>query len=143
MPHPKPKLPCIDGNRNCISYYGKYCIAENTSGSGNLSEPSPNCFFDEYSDKRPSGQYLRPNIQPIYHLNHADSSWTLDGTQNRLTNASFAGYLPGSCVFAGPRLFTMSFLVDHFMTFSSVRQRYHFRWKISTTGRRETRDCGN
>jgi hypothetical protein len=43
-------------------------------------------------------------------LNHADSSWTLDGTQNRSTSASFARYLLGSCMFRGPRLFTMSFL---------------------------------
>src|SRR5436305_8567430 len=34
----------------------------------NESEPSAHCFWAEYSDKRPSAQYLRPNFQPIYHL---------------------------------------------------------------------------
>jgi hypothetical protein len=53
---------------NGIFYHEKCCIARNTSGSGNLSEPSSNCFLDEYSDKRPSAQHLRPTIHPIYQI---------------------------------------------------------------------------
>jgi hypothetical protein len=60
-------------------------------------------------------------------LNHADGSWTLGGMQNRSAIAAFAGHLPGSCVFADPRLFTMDLLPDHLMTFSRVRQWYQIR----------------
>ena len=34
---------------------------------GNASEPSSTYFLAESSDKGLSAQYLRPNIQPIYH----------------------------------------------------------------------------
>src|SRR2546428_13187507 len=36
--------------------------------NGNRAEPSAHRFLAECSDKRPSAQYLRPNLQPIYHL---------------------------------------------------------------------------
>src|SRR5438128_2520793 len=38
----------------------------NESDRGNRVEPSAHYFWAEGSDKRPSAQYLRPNIQPIY-----------------------------------------------------------------------------
>src|SRR5947209_15501603 len=36
--------------------------------TGNRVEPSAHRFWAEGSDKRVSAQYLRPNIQPIYHF---------------------------------------------------------------------------
>ena len=36
--------------------------------SGSYVEPSAQSFWGEGSDKGPSIQHLRPNIQPIYHL---------------------------------------------------------------------------
>ena len=41
----------MNGNVEYISCNEKYGIARNKSGSGNLSEPSSNCFLDENSDK--------------------------------------------------------------------------------------------
>ena len=38
-----------------------------TSHLRNESEPSAHRFWAEGSDKRPSAQHLRPNLQPIYH----------------------------------------------------------------------------
>ena len=38
------------------------------SGHGNLSELSAKHFLGENSDKGVSGQYLRPNIHPIYQV---------------------------------------------------------------------------
>jgi hypothetical protein len=35
---------------------------------GSRVEPSAHYFLAEGSDKRPSAQYLRPNIQPIYQI---------------------------------------------------------------------------
>src|SRR5438128_9152690 len=64
-----------DGNMNCISYREKHFIARNKANSGNLSEPWPKRFLDEYSDKGVSGQYLRPNIHPIYHR-ALPAAWT-------------------------------------------------------------------
>src|SRR6266699_715892 len=43
------------------------CTLHNKPRTGNRVEPSPNHFLAEGSDKRLSTQYLRPNIQPIYH----------------------------------------------------------------------------
>jgi len=39
----------------------------NESDPGNRVEPSAHYFWAEGSDKGPSAQYLRPNIEPIYH----------------------------------------------------------------------------
>src|SRR2546421_7177710 len=36
--------------------------------NGNRAEPSAHRFLAESSDKKPSAQYLRPNLQPIYHI---------------------------------------------------------------------------
>src|SRR6266487_6564548 len=36
--------------------------------NGNRAEPSAHRFLAECSDKRPSAQYLRPNLQPIYQF---------------------------------------------------------------------------
>ena len=43
----------------------------NESDRGNRVEPSAHYFWAEGSDKGPSAQYLRPNLQPIYHLTTA------------------------------------------------------------------------
>jgi serine phosphatase RsbU (regulator of sigma subunit) len=45
----------------------------NESDPGNRVEPSAHYFWAEGSDKGPSAQYLRPNIEPIYHqaIQHA------------------------------------------------------------------------
>ena len=40
----------------------------NKSDSGNRVEPSAHSFWAEGSDKRPSAQYLRPNLEPIYQM---------------------------------------------------------------------------
>jgi len=40
----------------------------NESDYGNRVEPSAHRFWAEGSDKRPSHQYLRPNLRPIYQL---------------------------------------------------------------------------
>src|SRR5712692_6563763 len=42
--------------------------------NGNSSEPSLDKNWGEGSDKRPSTQHLRPNLQPIYHLPGKDGS---------------------------------------------------------------------
>src|SRR5205814_6043117 len=39
--------------------------------SGNYVEPSGQCFWAEGSDKGVSSQYLRPNLQPIYHYHQS------------------------------------------------------------------------
>src|SRR2546423_577730 len=44
------------------------CTLHSQSRTGNRAEPSDHSFWSEGSDKRPSAQYLRPNIQPIYQL---------------------------------------------------------------------------
>jgi len=41
---------------------------EMRQANGNLVEHSALSFLAEYSDKDPSIQHIRPNIQPIYHL---------------------------------------------------------------------------
>jgi Rhodopirellula transposase DDE domain len=43
------------------------CTLHNKPRTGNRVEPSAHRFWAEGSDKRLSTQYLRPNIQPIYH----------------------------------------------------------------------------
>src|SRR6266702_4933840 len=43
------------------------CTRHREPRNGNRAEPSAHCFLAESSDKRPSAQYLRPNLQPIYH----------------------------------------------------------------------------
>ena|SRR2546421_1976772 len=43
-----------------------FCYQEMRKTSGSCVELSAPRFWAEYSDKRPSAQYLRPNIQPIY-----------------------------------------------------------------------------
>jgi Transposase DDE domain len=52
-------LPCIFCLKNDVSLQSK-------PRAGNRVEPSPKFILAEYSDKRPSAQYLRPNLQPIY-----------------------------------------------------------------------------
>jgi hypothetical protein len=60
--------------RGMASSTMKKCrIARNTSGAGNLSEFSSNCFLGENSNKRPSAQHLRSNIHPIYQDELPDS----------------------------------------------------------------------
>ncbi len=54
-------LPCIFCLKNSL-------LSENKLENGNRAEPSAHYFLAETSDKRLSAQYLRPNIQPIYHL---------------------------------------------------------------------------
>jgi len=39
----------------------------NEPDRGNRVEPSAHYFWVEGSDKMPLTQYLRPNLQPIYH----------------------------------------------------------------------------
>jgi len=39
----------------------------NESERGNRVEPSAHYFWAEGSDKGHSAQYLRPNLEPIYH----------------------------------------------------------------------------
>src|SRR5258708_36613485 len=46
----------------------------NESERGNRVEPSAYYFCAEGSDKGHSAQYLRPNLQPIYHLMHTTST---------------------------------------------------------------------
>src|SRR6266704_6207926 len=45
----------------------------NESDRGNRVEPSAYYFWAEGSDKGPSAQYLRPNLEPIYHHRVAES----------------------------------------------------------------------
>jgi hypothetical protein len=53
----------------CASFAGNMrCTPQNQPRTGNRVEPSAHRFWAEGSDKRPSAQYLRPNIQPIYHM---------------------------------------------------------------------------
>ncbi len=42
------------------------CTRKSEPRTGNCVEPSAHRFLAEGSDKRPSAQYLRPNLQPIY-----------------------------------------------------------------------------
>ncbi len=43
-------------------------LENSTSPLRNESEHSTQFFLARCSDKRPSTQHLRPNIEPIYHL---------------------------------------------------------------------------
>jgi hypothetical protein len=43
------------------------CTRHREPRNGNRAEPSAHRFLAEGSDKRPSAQHLRPNLQPIYH----------------------------------------------------------------------------
>jgi len=51
----------MNGNVEYISYNEKYGIVRNTSSSGNLSEPSSNCFLDEYSNMPITGKVGSPS----------------------------------------------------------------------------------
>src|SRR6266487_6974762 len=44
------------------------CTRHREPRNGNRAEPSAHRFLAESSDKRPSAQYLRPNLQPIYQI---------------------------------------------------------------------------
>ena len=44
------------------------CTRHKEPRNGNRAEPSAHRFLAESSDKRPSAQYLRPNLQPIYQI---------------------------------------------------------------------------
>ena len=55
-------------NLSCIFCLKNGLLLENKPRNGNRAEPSAHRFLAECSDKRPSAQYLRPNLQPIYHF---------------------------------------------------------------------------
>ena len=56
----------IDSNDTFLLKNG--LIFCNESDRGNCVEPSTHYFWAEGSDKGPSAQYLRPNLQPIYQV---------------------------------------------------------------------------
>src|SRR5712692_5423485 len=76
--------------------------------NGNSSEPSLDKNWGEGSDKRPSTQHLRPNLQPIYHLPGKDGSVNDDNEiddEGRLHLAIVPTTLPCvSCGTPGPNL---------------------------------------
>jgi hypothetical protein len=48
------------------------CTRHREPRNGNRAELSAHRFWAEGSDKRPSTQHLRPNLQPIYHWQQAE-----------------------------------------------------------------------
>jgi hypothetical protein len=66
--------------------------------NGNRAEPSAHRFLAECSDKRPSTQYLRPNLQPIYQQMQqsccAAGSARLAGADQRGGQRGVAGTVP-------------------------------------------------
>ncbi len=62
------------GNLSCIFPMKNGVLLSDESECGNCVEPWAKHFLAESSDKGPSTQHLRPNLQSIYHVHWSSSS---------------------------------------------------------------------